>query len=112
MMNRVLTRVITPGIPFDNGDLDSKELCWLASVSNEKKYGLCLIDIFTGEFKATEFDNITDLNREIERVKPNEILCSEFMKFHLPTNFLYTIQEDEHFQVSKWATTSFPIIRR
>ena len=94
MMNRVLTRVITPGIPFDNGDLSSKELCWLACVSNVDKYALCLIDIFTGEFKATEFENITDLNRENERIKPREVLCTEFLKYHLPDNFLYSIQEN------------------
>ena len=100
MMNRVLTRVITPGIPFDNGDLDNKELCWLASVSHEKKYGLCLIDIFTGEFKATEFDNIADLQREIDRVKPREILCTELLKHHLPENYLYTVQDEKYFEVS------------
>ena len=75
IVKREVTRVLTPGTAVDPG-LGAGESCWLASVVVLKggTVGLGLIDLSTGDFRATEFASWTLAVDEISRVKPVELV--------------------------------------
>jgi DNA mismatch repair protein MutS len=77
IVRRDVTRVLTPGTSIDPG-MEASDSCWLGSLSVlGKDVGLALMDLSTGEFRATEFLGagawaaVTD---ELGRVKPVELL--------------------------------------
>ena len=77
IVRRDVTRVLTPGTSIDPG-MEAGDSCWLASLSVVgKSVGLALMDLSTGEFRATEFvgdgawANAAD---ELGRVKPLELV--------------------------------------
>ena len=75
IVKREVTRVLTPGTAVDPG-LGAGESCWLASVVVLKggAVGLGLIDLSTGDFRATEFASWALAVDEISRVKPVELV--------------------------------------
>ena len=89
IVRREVTRVLTPGTVVDNG-LGAEQSNWLASVAVAKGkatgngapsgVGLALVDLSTGEFRATEFTGITawaQLTDELGRLRPVEVLVAE-----------------------------------
>ena len=74
IVKREVTRVLTPGTAVDPG-LGAGESCWLASVVCLKSgVGLGLVDLSTGEFRATEFGTWELAVDELARVKPVELV--------------------------------------
>ena len=78
---RKVTRIITPGTIIEPGLLKKERNNYLMALLPEgNKAGIAYIDISTGEFFCTEFEN-TDLpkflNAEISRVQPAEIILPE-----------------------------------
>ena len=74
LVKREVTRIITPSTLFN----DTYENNFLCSISFFKNiYGFSLIDITTGEFKSSEFDDFTNLLNEVSSIKPKEILLSK-----------------------------------
>ena len=95
IVRREVTRVLTPGTVVDSG-LGAEQSNWLASLavhapkeaqSNplpgqtaQARLGLALLDLSTGEFRATEFTGATawsQLADELGRVRPVEMLFAE-----------------------------------
>jgi DNA mismatch repair protein MutS len=84
IVRREVTRVLTPGTVVDAG-LGAEQSNWLASVSVKGSgaagcVGLALLDLSTGEFRATEFAGSTawvQLVDELGRVRPVEMLFAE-----------------------------------
>ncbi len=84
IVRREVTRVLTPGTVVDAA-LGAEQSNWLASVSAKgvggaASVGLALLDLSTGEFRATEFAGATawaHLMDELERVRPVELLYAE-----------------------------------
>ena len=84
LVRREVTRVLTPGTAVDAG-LGAEQSNWLASVcmagSGAAAFaGLALMDLSTGEFRATEFAGATawvQLLDEVGRVRPVELLLAE-----------------------------------
>jgi DNA mismatch repair protein MutS len=86
IVRREVTRVLTPGTVVDAG-LGAEQSNWLASVcamgagaGNAAGVGLALLDLSTGEFRATEFSGTTawaQLMDELERLRPVELLYAE-----------------------------------
>ena len=84
IVRREVTRVLTPGTAVDAG-LGAEQSNWLASVCIEGSgatacAGLALVDLSTGEFRATEFAGPTawaQLMDEVGRVRPVEMLVAE-----------------------------------
>jgi DNA mismatch repair protein MutS len=84
IVRREVTRVLTPGTAVDAG-LGAEQSNWLASVcvigsSASACAGLALMDLSTGEFRATEFAGATawaQLVDEVGRVRPVEMLLAE-----------------------------------
>jgi DNA mismatch repair protein MutS len=81
IVKREVTRVLTPGTSLDPG-LGAEQSNYLASVSvsgagTGQVCGLALLDLSTGEFRATEFSGIDAwalLVDELGRVRPVELL--------------------------------------
>ena len=81
IVRREVTRVLTPGTSLDPA-LSSEQSNYLASVSvlemeSARTYGLALLDLSTGEFRATEFSGTAAwalLGDELGRLRPAELL--------------------------------------
>ena len=74
IVKREVVRVLTPGTAVDPG-LGAGESCWLASiVVGKDRVGVGLVDLSTGEFRATEFGGWEPAVDELSRVKPVELL--------------------------------------
>ena len=67
--------ILSTGTHFDENMLTAERNNFLAALSREgKAYGLAVIDLTTGDFKATEMDDPAALQAELERLKPSEIV--------------------------------------
>lgn len=74
LMERNVTRVITPGTVVEPNLLQDKANNYLASVFIlDGRAGVAYTDITTGEFRATELD-ARELTMELDRLQPAEIL--------------------------------------
>ncbi|MEW5717715.1 MAG: DNA mismatch repair protein MutS [Chloroflexota bacterium] len=74
LMERQVTRVVTPGTIVEPGLLEEKRNNYLAALVVEKdRAGLAYADITTGAFAATEVD-ARDARQELERIHPAEVL--------------------------------------
>ncbi|MBI4238322.1 MAG: DNA mismatch repair protein MutS [Deltaproteobacteria bacterium] len=75
VVRRDVVRVITPGAVLDAEGLNAREHNYLAAlVVDHARYGLAVIDISTGEFRATEFGSLAAAREEIDRIGPRELL--------------------------------------
>ncbi len=75
LMPREVVRIVTPGTVVEPGLLRGDANNYLAAiVIEEGKAGLAYTDVTTGEFAATELDNIAALRAELQRLLPAEIL--------------------------------------
>ncbi|MFB6355531.1 MAG: DNA mismatch repair protein MutS [bacterium] len=81
VVDREVVRVITPGTLTEEDYLDSTENNFLLSIDvNQNKVGVAYVDLSTGEFEATEFEDDDDfgvLDSEINRLYPSEILIPD-----------------------------------
>ncbi|MBD3280190.1 DNA mismatch repair protein MutS [Candidatus Dojkabacteria bacterium] len=78
IVEREVTKIITAGTISDLEYLDEATNNYLAAVFKEKEnYYLAFCDLTTGEFRTLTLDSEKDLNDEIYRINPNEILISE-----------------------------------
>jgi DNA mismatch repair protein MutS len=84
IVRREVTRVLTPGTVADSG-LGAEQSNWLASLcvrgtGAAASVGLALLDLSTGEFRATEFAGTTawvQMTDELGSVRPVEMLFAE-----------------------------------
>ena len=77
LVRREVTRVVTPGTSVDPG-LGAGESCWLASVVQVKDVvGVGLVDLSTGDFRATEFATWALAADELGRIKPAELVYAQ-----------------------------------
>ncbi|MFC1600333.1 DNA mismatch repair protein MutS [Patescibacteria group bacterium] len=78
IVQREVTRVVTPGTTFNDTVLDGKTNNYLVSVVfNDGKYGLAYADITTGDFFVTEIESEADLLTEFTKLYPAECIFSE-----------------------------------
>ena len=80
LVKREVTRVVTPGTAIDSQVLEPRENNYLASVVHGSGgTGLALVDLSTGDFRATEFcgeESLTRLRDELDRMRPSELLLA------------------------------------
>lgn len=75
LVKREVTQILSPGTHFDERMLQAERNNFLASVvSMGKRFGLALVDLTTGQFKATELEGETALATELLRLRPAEII--------------------------------------
>ena len=85
LVQRDVIRVITPGTTFDENVLEQKRSNYVMSVvKRDDVLSLAYADITTGEFMTADVSNGKDLQAEIERIAPAEMIVSaEFMESDL-----------------------------
>jgi DNA mismatch repair protein MutS len=87
MVRRELVRVVTPGTIMESDMLEAKHNNFLAALTeHEGAYGAAFADLSTGEFMITEFVGpaaIDDLEMEVARYRPREILIPDFIPAEL-----------------------------
>ncbi|MBW2108137.1 MAG: DNA mismatch repair protein MutS [Deltaproteobacteria bacterium] len=81
IVKREVVRVITPGLVVDTDILDAKSNNFLMAVYRSNTlWGIAVLDISTGVFKATESDDFNKVLDECGRLKPREVLIAESLK--------------------------------
>ncbi|MES2345086.1 MAG: DNA mismatch repair protein MutS, partial [Chlamydiota bacterium] len=81
LVKREVVRIITPGTVVNSSLLSEKKNNYLAALTQiNNSFGLCVLDLTTADFRAMEFDQIKDLNDELARLSPKELLISEKCK--------------------------------
>jgi DNA mismatch repair protein MutS len=79
LVDRAVTRLITPGTVVDDAFLDGSTATYLGAVARgasdgRERYGFAVVDVSTGECLVTGGDRTTVLD-EIERLAPAELLA-------------------------------------
>jgi len=74
LVKRAVTRIITPSTLFSE-NYDNNFLCSIVILN--KKIGLSIVDITTGEFKSNSFDNFEEILNELSLIKPKELIISK-----------------------------------
>lgn len=75
LVERAITKLLTPGTLTDEGMLNAKKNNFLAAVViTGENWGLGYADISTGEFYTTQASDLTALSLELTRLQPSEIL--------------------------------------
>lgn len=78
VVQREVTKIITPGTTFDENILSPKESNFLCAIEvDNDSYGLGIVDVTTGKFQVGIFSKIDDLMDEIHRLSPSEILVED-----------------------------------
>lgn len=82
LMDREITRVVTPGTLVDSVMLNEEKNNYLVSAALVDGYvGIAYTDISTGEFFHTSLDSriTVKINEILSRIAPSEIICNESM---------------------------------
>jgi DNA mismatch repair protein MutS len=86
-VERRVMRVLTPGTVSDEALLEERHDNLLLAIHQDKeKIGLATLDISSGRFHISQVDNTENLQSEIARINPAEILISESFP---QNNFFY-----------------------
>ena len=77
IVRREVVRVVTPGLVVDTDTLKPKENNYLAALAagSDGRWGMAVLDITTGEFRATEVSGLGALRSELAAFNPREILA-------------------------------------
>src|SRR4051812_4718997 len=76
IVKRGVVRVVTPGVILDEESLDPRAPNYVAAVAGDARagFGLAVIDVTTGGFRATEAPSSEALLDELARADPRELL--------------------------------------
>jgi len=75
LVKREVTQILSPGTHFDERMLTAEKNNFLAAIFPiQKVFGLALVDLTTGAFKATELSSESALLTELDRLRPAEIV--------------------------------------
>ncbi len=75
LVQRQVTRVITPGTVLEEGMLNARRNNYLAAVVLAgNHWGLAIADVSTGEFLTTQASELDHLTQELLRLQPSEVL--------------------------------------
>jgi len=118
LVQRAVTRVITPGTVIEEGMLNARRNNFLAAVVMAgNHWGLAYADVSTGEFLTTQSQSLEQLTQELMRLQPAEVLVptnapdlisllrpgerSEHVPACLPPQFCYTLRSQAPFVLSE-----------
>ena len=118
MVERKITKLLTPGTLTDEEMLSAKRNNYLAAVVIAgEHWGLAYADISTGEFFTTQSKELANLNLELLRLQPAEILIptnapdinsllrpgekSEYLADVLPDCFCYSLRSQTPFTLNE-----------
>ena len=78
-MRREIVRIVTPGLMAEAELLRPKENNYLLALAagEEGRWGIALLDLSTGEFRATEVADLDGARGEIVAIDPAEVLIAD-----------------------------------
>ena len=76
LVKRGVTRVVSPGTVVEGALLDASHNFLAAVLESDGRYGLALLDISTGDFRAAQFARRSGLEAELVRHAPAEVLVT------------------------------------
>ncbi|MBN6077680.1 DNA mismatch repair protein MutS [Aggregatibacter actinomycetemcomitans] len=84
-VERQIVRIVTPGTVSDEALLPERQDNLIAAVYQEKDhFGLATLDMTSGRFQVCEPQSQADLQTELQRIAPVELLyCEDFADFQL-----------------------------
>lgn len=97
LMERKVTRIVTPGTVLDSGVLEAKDTKYLASVYKRgNKVEIAWINFASGEIWCNKVD-VSNFMNELMKINPSEVLISEkqITFFNFPTSIAVT-------EVAEW----------
>ncbi|MCH2026089.1 MAG: DNA mismatch repair protein MutS [Verrucomicrobiales bacterium] len=81
IVKREVTQIISAGTVNDLNLLDQKRNNFLAGIyCNNRRSGLAALDLTTGHFRIAEFTVIEELEDELSRLSPSELIYSDEQK--------------------------------
>jgi len=85
LVERKVTRIITPGTLTDEALLEERQESLLAAVhAIDELIGIATLDLASGRFTLSEVQGLALFNSEMERLRPAELLVSEDSRVGLP----------------------------
>ena len=104
-VERKVTRIVTPGTLTDSALLDDKrDNLLLALWQKQTTIGIAWLGLAAGRFRAAEI-KVTDLDAELERLRPAEVLIAESMSVALPGATSYATRRLPEWQFDHAAAT-------
>ena len=86
IVRREVVRVVTPGLVVDSDTLQPKENNYLLALAGgPDRWGIAILDITTGEFRATEVDGLEGVRSEFASCNPREVLVADRDNGDLPS---------------------------
>lgn len=77
-VERQVTRILTPGTVTDDALLPDRHDNLLVAVNAAaERFGIAVLDVSAGDFRVTEVSGQVELNDELARLKPAELLLPE-----------------------------------
>jgi DNA mismatch repair protein MutS len=118
LVERAITKLLTPGTLTDEGMLNAKKNNFLSAVVIAgEHWGLAYADISTGEFYTSQASDLTALSMELIRLQPAEILIptnapdlnrilrpgekSDHLPPCLPDSFCYSLRQQTPFTLTE-----------
>jgi DNA mismatch repair protein MutS len=118
MVERAITKLLTPGTLTDEGMLNARRNNFLAAVVIAgDNWGLAYADISTGEFHTTQDRDLSALTLELTRLQPSEVLLptnapdlnrllrpgekSDHLPDCLPNSFCYSLRPQNPFTLTE-----------
>ncbi|MEO7737359.1 MAG: DNA mismatch repair protein MutS, partial [Candidatus Dojkabacteria bacterium] len=78
LVEREITKIITPGTILDENSLDASKNNYIASIYVLNNiFGLAFCDLTTGEFKSFSTNSESVLKNELKKINPSEIICAD-----------------------------------
>ena len=99
LVEREVTRVITPGTVIEDELLNkNKENYLLAIHIAQSSYGLAYLDLSSGNFIVQTCNSKQDLDDEIERIQPAEVIIAEDALIHIDEKYACRTVPAWHFE--------------
>lgn len=77
-VERKVVRILTPGTLTEEGLLEARQENLLIAWSSQgQTIGLCWLDVASGRFEVTQFDEMDAALNELQRLKPAELILAE-----------------------------------
>lgn len=84
-VERKVVRVITPGTLTEENLLNDRQENLVASLwHKDNRYALATLEVSTGRLTAIAINSLSQVNNELHRINPAEIVISEQQKSHFP----------------------------
>ncbi|MXR51320.1 DNA mismatch repair protein MutS [Halovenus sp. WSH3] len=101
VVDRAVTRIITPGTLTEDELLDGERNNYLAAVAAGERIGCAVLDISTGDFYATSANDPETVADELGRFDPAEVIAGPDVPAELVEGYTVSPFEEEAFGIER-----------